>query len=48
MKSENNAITTSILPIIDEGERVKIRPMVISEKKKLMKKGNQTVVMGLV
>jgi len=33
-ESENNAITTSILPIIDEGERVKIRPMVISEKKK--------------
>lgn len=47
MKSENNAITTSILPIIDEGERVKVTPMVISDKK-LMKKDNQTMVMGLV
>jgi hypothetical protein len=47
MKSENNAITTSILPIIDDGEIVKVRHMVISDKK-LMKKDNQTVVMGLV
>jgi hypothetical protein len=41
------AIVSQALPIVDEEGRVKVYPIIISERK-LMKKGNTVVVAGLV
>jgi hypothetical protein len=43
----NNVVITLQLPVTDDRERVKVKPIAILDKKP-MKKGNHAVVMRLI
>jgi hypothetical protein len=46
-KVGNNVVITLQLPVTDDRERVKVKPIAILDKKP-MKKGNHAVVMRLI